>query len=327
LTEIADNQAMTLKPRIAITTGDAAGIGPEVTVKAVEDARLRNSADITLIGDDAHLRAVASRFASPSVLDTVAIEDLANLPQDIVYGADSALTGKAAAENIVRAVELWKEGKIDAMVTAPISKNAIKLAGFDFPGHTEFLAHLTDTTEFAMSFFAGELRVALMSTHLPLTDAIAFVTAERVAKLIRFCDREFANLLGRKPRIAVAGINPHASEGGMFGREESERIVPAIEECLAEGIDVSGPHPADTVFFNALRGKFNAVIAMYHDQATIPVKTTAFDRAVNVTLGLPVLRTSVDHGTAYDIAGKGIARAENMTAALELAIDLIRARK
>ncbi|HQZ82863.1 MAG TPA: 4-hydroxythreonine-4-phosphate dehydrogenase PdxA [Pyrinomonadaceae bacterium] len=325
---MADNQAMTLKPRIAITTGDAAGIGPEVAVKALEDANLRDAADIILVGDAAHLRAVAYRFSQGnSVLDAITIEDLANLPQEIVYGIDSAVTGKAAAENIVRAVELWKADKIDAIVTAPISKNAIKLAGFNFPGHTEFLAHLTDTNEFAMSFFAGTLRVALMSTHLPLTEAIAFVTAERVAKLIRFCDREFTKLLGRKPCIAVAGINPHASEGGMFGREESERIVPAIEECFAEGIDVSGPHPADTVFFNAQRGKFDAVLAMYHDQATIPVKTTAFDRAVNVTLGLPVLRTSVDHGTAYDIAGKGIANAENMTAALELAIDLVRLPK
>jgi len=323
---MADNQAMTSKPRIAITIGDAAGIGPEVAIKALDNAGLRATAEIILVGDAAHLRAVASRFTSDPVLDAVAIEDLANLTQDISYGVDSATTGKAAAENIVRAVELWKAGKIDAIVTAPISKNAIKLAGYDFPGHTEFLAHLTDTKEFAMSFFAGELRIALMSTHLPLTEAIAFVTAERVAKLIRFCDREFSKLLGRKAGIAVAGINPHASEGGMFGREESERIVPAIEECLAEGIDVSGPHPADTVFFNALRGKFDAVIAMYHDQATIPVKTTAFDRAVNVTLGLPVIRTSVDHGTAYDIAGKGIANATNMTAALELAIDLARIR-
>lgn len=319
---------MTSKPRIAITIGDAAGVGPEVTLKAVEDQALRNSAEIILVGDAAHLRAVASRLSiDKSVLDAVAIEDLANLPQAIVYGVDSPSTGKAAAENIVRAVELWKAGEIDAIVTAPISKNAIKLAGFNFPGHTEFLAHLTDTTEFAMSFFAGPLRVALMSTHLPLTEAIAYVTEERVAKLIRFCDREFAKLLGHKVRIAVAGINPHASEGGMFGREETERILPAIEDCLAEGIDVSGPHPADTVFFNATRGKFDAVIAMYHDQATIPVKTTAFDRAVNVTLGLPVIRTSVDHGTAYDIAGNGIANAANMTAAIELANELVRLGK
>lgn len=319
---------MTSKPRIAITIGDAAGIGPEVTLKAVEDQALRETADIILVGDAAHLRAVASRLSiGSSVLDEAAIEDLANLPQEIVYGVDSPSTGKAAAENIVRAVELWKAGEIDAIVTAPISKNAIKLAGFNFPGHTEFLAHLTDSTEFAMSFFAGPLRVALMSTHLPLTEAIAFVTQERVAKLIRFCDREFTKLLGRKVRIAVAGINPHASEGGMFGREESERIVPAIEDCLAEGIDVSGPHPADTVFFNAMRGKFDAVIAMYHDQATIPVKTTAFDQAVNVTLGLPVIRTSVDHGTAYDIAGNGIANAANMTAAIELASELARLGK
>lgn len=318
---------MTSKPRIAITIGDAAGIGPEVTLKAINDSAVAESAKITLVGDGTHLRTGASRFLQDrSSLEAARIEDLQNLPTSVSYGIDSAVTGKAAAENIVRAVDLWKEGQIDAIVTAPISKNAIRMAGFDFPGHTEFLAHLTDTKEFAMSFFAGQLRVALMSTHLPLTDAIRYVSREKVADLIRFCDREFGRLLRRGPNIAVAGINPHASEGGHFGTEEQEQIAPAVEECSAEGINVSGPHPADTVFVNALRGKFDAVIAMYHDQATIPVKTIAFDRAVNVTLGLPVIRTSVDHGTAYDIAGKGIASAENMAAAIELAVELAKAR-
>ncbi|KXK03342.1 MAG: 4-hydroxythreonine-4-phosphate dehydrogenase [Acidobacteria bacterium OLB17] len=318
---------MTLKPRIAITIGDAAGIGPEVTLKAIENRDFSALAEITLVGDAAHLSAVASRFCKAGKIPAVAIEDLANLPSEVVYGVDSAQTGKAAAENIVRAVELWKAGKIEAIVTAPISKNAIKLGGFDFPGHTEFLAHLTNTKEFAMSFFAGPLRVALLSTHLPLTQAIEFVTAERVSDLIRFCDREFSRLLGRRPSIAVAGINPHASEGGRFGFEERDEITPAIVDCRAASIEVTGPHPADTVFHNAMAGKFDVVVAMYHDQATIPVKTVAFDRAVNVTLGLPVIRTSVDHGTAYDIAGNGTASAENMIAAIDLAIELVRAAK
>lgn len=312
---------MTTKPRIAITIGDAAGIGPEVTLKALGDPKLSNSAEIIVVGDAAHLGNVASRFGLRPMLTSVSVDDLKNLPPNIDYGLDSAATGKAAAENIVRAVELWKSGKIDAIVTAPISKNAIRLGGYDFPGHTEFLAHLTETNEFAMSFFADSLRVILMSTHLPLTEAIKFVTTERVASLIRFGDREIQRLIGSKPRLAVAGINPHASEGGRFGTEEQRLITPAIEACRSDGIDVSGPFPADTVFFNAMRGKFDAVIAMYHDQATIPVKTIAFDRAVNVTLGLPVIRTSVDHGTAYDIAGKGIANAENMVAAIDLAIE------
>ncbi|HMU33490.1 MAG TPA: 4-hydroxythreonine-4-phosphate dehydrogenase PdxA [Pyrinomonadaceae bacterium] len=313
---------MTTKPRIAITIGDAAGIGPEVTLKALGAPKLSNSAEIIVVGDAAHLGSVASRFDLKPLPASISIDDLKNLPPSFSYGADSALTGKAAAENIVRAVELWKAGKIDAIVTAPISKNAIKLGGYDFPGHTEFLAHLTDTNEFAMSFFADSLRVILMSTHLPLTEAIKFVTTERVASLIRFGDREIQRLIGSKPRLAVAGINPHASEDGRFGTEERSLIAPAIEECRDSGIDVSGPFPADTVFFNAMRGKFDAVIAMYHDQATIPVKTLAFDRAVNVTLGLPVIRTSVDHGTAYDIAGEGLASAGNMIAAVELAVDL-----
>lgn len=312
---------MTTKPRIAITIGDAAGIGPEVTLKALEDPKFSTSAEIIVVGDAAHLSSVASRFGLRPLSGSVSVEDLGNLPPDVNFGVDSAITGMAAAENIVRAVELWRSGQIDAIVTAPISKNAIRLGGYDFPGHTEFLAHLTDTNEFAMSFFADSLRVILMSTHLPLTEAIKFITTERLAALIRFGDREIHRLIGRKPRLAVAGINPHASEGGRFGTEEQHLITPAIEACRSERIDVSGPFPADTVFFNAMRGKFDAVIAMYHDQATIPVKTIAFDRAVNVTLGLPVIRTSVDHGTAYDIAGKGIANAENMAAAIDLAIE------
>ncbi|HQY68294.1 MAG TPA: 4-hydroxythreonine-4-phosphate dehydrogenase PdxA, partial [Pyrinomonadaceae bacterium] len=212
---------------------------------------------------------------------------------------------------------------IDAIATAPISKKAIALGGYDFPGHTEFLAKLTNTERFAMSFFAGELRVILLSTHLPLTKAIELVKRNRLVDLIEFSSEQLSRLLKRSPKIAVAGLNPHASEGGLFGTEEADEITPAIEHCRELGIAVSGPYSPDTVFLRCSKGEFDAVIALYHDQATIPVKSMSFNSGVNVTLGLPLIRTSVDHGTAFEIAGKGIAECSSMTAAIDLAAKLV----
>jgi 4-hydroxythreonine-4-phosphate dehydrogenase len=220
---------------------------------------------------------------------------------------------------------LWRSGRIDAIATAPISKNALALAGYKYPGHTEFLAELTGTSEFAMSFFAGPLRVVLLTTHLSLLDAISAVKQESLIRLIRFSSVQMRALLKRDVRIAVAGLNPHASEGGMFGDEEAEEIIPAIQRCRQEfGVDVSGPFSPDTIFLRGFRGEFDAVIACYHDQATIAVKCLSFGSAVNVTLGLPLIRTSVDHGTAFDIAGKGVADASSMKAAIETAVELAR---
>ena len=295
--------------------GDAAGIGPEVVVKAIHSLPKSADFEVIVIGDSRHLENAG--------LDPACVLDLANLPDKIEMGVDSAVTGKAAAECIVRAVEMWKAGEIDAIATAPISKNSIRLGGYDFQGHTEFLAHLTGTKRFAMSFFGGDLRVVLLSTHLALTKAIEKVRKEPLVDLIEFSNSTLGKLLGRKIKIAVAGLNPHASENGMFGSEEASEIVPAVEECRIRGIDVSGPYSPDTIFLRYARAEFDAVIALYHDQATIPVKALSFNSAVNVTLGLPLIRTSVDHGTAYDIAGRGIAEFSSMTAAIRLAAELV----
>lgn len=300
--------------------GDAAGIGPEIVIKSLMSGDVR--ANCIVIGDAAQLGSVLLPSANGRSNNTIAVHDLKNLPEHFDIGVDAAVTGKAAGQNIVAAVDLWREGQIDALCTAPISKKAINMGGYDYPGHTEMLAELTGTKQFAMSFFAGDLRVVLLSTHHSLRDAIAMVEKERIAELIRFTAEQMRRLLGREPKIAVAGLNPHASEDGKFGTEERDEIVPAIEECQEAGISVSGPYAPDTVFLRGHKGEFDAIIAMYHDQATIAVKSISFGHGVNVTLGLPLIRTSVDHGTAYDIAGKGIADASSMTIAINLAAEL-----
>ncbi len=305
--------------------GDAAGIGPEIILKALSDENLRAVCRCIVIGDAAFLRRSASKLGF-LVFESGGVEivDLANLPANFEIGVDHAVTGKASAEYIEAAVSLWREKKIDAICTAPISKKAIRLGGYDFPGHTEFLAAMTGTREFAMSFFADKLRVVLLSTHLSLLNAIDLIKKDRLVDLIKFADCAFGKLLGKKVSIAVAGLNPHASEGGMFGTEERDEITPAIEYCRGvAGVDVSGPYSPDTIFLRGYKGDFDAVIALYHDQATIAVKSLSFGAGVNVTLGLPLIRTSVDHGTAYDIAGKGIAEASSMTAAIRLAGELV----
>lgn len=311
------------RPIVGITMGDAAGIGPEIVLKSLADEGLREACRCLIIGDGVVLQKSAAALGFGEI-DAAEIFDLENLPEEIQIGVDAAVTGKASAEYIETAVSLWREGKIDAICTAPISKKAIALGGYDFPGHTEFLASLTGTKDFAMSFFGGDLRVVLVSTHLSLRNAIDVVKKDKLVDVINFTSRELGKLLNKPVRLAVAGLNPHASEGGMFGSEEKDEITPAIDHCRDEfSIDVSGPHSPDTIFLRGFRGEFDAVIALYHDQATIAVKSLAFGSAVNVTLGLPLIRTSVDHGTAFDIAGKGIADASSMTAAIKLAGELV----
>ena len=332
-------EAETKLPTIGITIGDAAGIGPEISLKAVTDTELGKFCRPVLIGDVAILKKTAVAlglnfdfvaFGSGHQKHATKIEvvDLKNLPDIVETGQDAAVTGKASAECITAAVDLWKRNEIDAITTAPISKKAILLGGYNFPGHTEFLAELTGTPEFAMSFFAEKLRVVLLSTHVSLRHALELVKKDRLAKLIQFSDHQLSKLLGHKIKIAVAGLNPHASEQGMFGSEEADEIVPAIEQCRDElGIDVTGPYSPDTIFLRGFSGEFDAVIACYHDQATIAVKSLSFGSSVNVTLGLPLIRTSVDHGTAFDIAGKGIAGASSMKAAIKLAAELANLRQ
>jgi len=318
-------------PRIGITMGDAAGIGAEIILKALADENLRKICQPLIIGDGAFLQKTAKNLGlefdfaegGETSADQTAIYDLKNLTGEIKIGEDSAIAGKASAEYIETAVRLWREKKIDAIATAPISKKSINLGGYDFPGHTEFLAFLTDTPEFAMSFFAENLRVVLLSTHVSLRDAISLVKKEKLVELIRFSHREISKLIKKDACLAVAGLNPHASEGGMFGTEEQDEIMPAIAECRETfGIDVSGAFSPDTIFLRCFRGEFDGVISCYHDQATIAVKCLSFGAAVNVTLGLPLVRTSVDHGTAFDIAGENLADASSMKAAIALAAKL-----
>ena len=313
------------RPLVGITMGDAAGIGAEIILNALADAELRSKVRPVVIGDADAIRQMADMLGRSDMLATLdanspsEIIDLDNLKNGFDFGRVSATTGKAAGEYIAKAVELWKSGDIDAICTAPINKESLRLGGYDFPGHTEFLAKLTGTEKFAMSFFAEKLRVVLLSTHMPLAEAIRQVKTKNIADLIQFTDHTLSELLNRKVKIAVAGLNPHASENGMFGTEEVNEIEPAIKACAAKGIDVTGPYSPDTIFLRGFRGEFDAVIAHYHDQATIPVKAMSFGSAVNVTLGLPLIRTSVDHGTAFDIAGKGIADESSMKAAILLA--------
>src|SRR5437588_42828 len=324
------------RPRVGITMGDPAGVGPEVVLKAIAEEEVRAVCRPVIIGD-AQLLAhnartldlqcgyqivrrdeeIPAEFADPIIFH------LNNIQGHIEPGIESGTAGKAAAEYIEAAVELCAAGSIDAIATAPINKRALFLGGYRFPGHTEFLAHLTGTEAYAMGFVAQNLRVVLISTHVPLSEAIRIATRDRFEKTIRLADHELQRWGLERPRIAVAALNPHGAEGGLFGIEEASEILPAVESCkVIDRINVSGPYSADTVFLRASRGEFDAVIACYHDQAMIPVKCLSFGEAVNVTLGLPFIRTSVDHGTAFDIAGKGIAEDSSMVAAIKLAADL-----
>jgi 4-hydroxythreonine-4-phosphate dehydrogenase len=285
-------------PRVAITAGDPAGIGPEIAAKAVADARVRAACE-------------------PIVYDTRA--------PSIAPGTLSAEAGRLAYDAIVRAVADAQRGAVQAIATAPVNKEAFRLAGLPWAGHTDLLAHLTGARDVAMMFHSDTLRVVLATIHIPLAEVPRALTAAVMEKTIALTARELPKFDKIAPRIAVCGLNPHAGEHGLFGREEEEAIAPAIAKCRASGVDVSGPFPADTVFVRARGGEFDAVIACYHDQGLIPVKLVAFGEAVNVTLGLPIVRTSVDHGTAFDIAGKGIANAESMVAAVLLAARLAHA--
>ncbi|MEJ7615464.1 MAG: 4-hydroxythreonine-4-phosphate dehydrogenase PdxA [Pyrinomonadaceae bacterium] len=323
------------RPRIGITMGDPAGIGPEVVLKAVAAPEILEVCQPIIIGDAQNLVHTARTLRLPCeyevvrrgeklpVADAPLIYDLDNVRSRVLMGVESGVAGKAAAEYIETAVELCAAGKLEAMSTAPINKRALFLGGYGFPGHTEFLAHLTGAEDHAMAFVAANLRIILLSTHVPLAEAIKLVERARLVRVIKLADRELKRWGVPEPRLTVAALNPHGGEGGLFGAEEVAEIVPAIEECrLRSGINVRGPISADTVFLRAARGEFDGVVACYHDQAMIPVKCMSFGEAVNVTMGLPFIRTSVDHGTAFDIAGKGVAEHSSMVAAIRLAAEL-----
>jgi 4-hydroxythreonine-4-phosphate dehydrogenase len=283
-----------MKPRVGITVGDPAGIGPEIAAKAAGDARVLAACE-------------------PRVYDA---------PGAFVTGAVSAQAGRAAYDAIVRAVEDARAGAIDAIATAPVNKEAFALAGLPWKGHTDLLAHLTNTERVAMLFYSEQLRVVLATIHVPLADVPRLLTRDVADFTIDVTARELPRFGHARPRLAFAGLNPHAGEHGVIGIEDDEVLAPAVADARSRGIDITGPWPADTVFGRAVRGEFDAVIACYHDQGLIPVKLLAFGRAVNVTLGLPIIRTSVDHGTAFDIAGRGVADPASLVEAILVAARL-----
>lgn len=331
-------------PLLAVTMGDPAGIGPEVIVQALARRRARQGARFLIIGDERVLRRAAERVGRPlraqpvsSVLEArgsarrVCLFDLANAdPDAIPMGAVSADAGQAALESIETAVELARGRGVSGIVTAPISKEAIRLAGSPYPGHTEMLAALCGVREVAMMLVHGPLRVAHVTTHVSVREACELITRQRVESVIRLTDEALRGMGLPHPRIAVGGLNPHAGERGLFGDEEERRIAPAVQRARRAGIAVEGPLPPDTMFARHRSGEFEGVIAMLHDHGHIAVKTVAFERragrirtaGVNVTLGLPIVRTSVDHGTAFDIAGKGIADPTSMVEAIRLAAEM-----
>lgn len=315
--------------------GDPAGIGPEVIVKAFQDGEVSRFCQGVVIGDAALLRATASQF-SPA-LQIRAIRDLAearfeegrldvidlqNVPENLAKGQAVAAAGKAAMEYVRMATDLALQGQVEAITTAPINKKAIHLAGYDYPGHTEFLAEYTGTRDFALMMVGRNLRVVLATNHVPLQKVSALIDKDHIAGIIRLTHRWLCRFVTESPKIAVLGLNPHCGEDGIFGEEETRTILPAVRQTQSEGIRVTGPCPADSFFSEARNGAYDAVIAMYHDQGLIPVKMESMGHAVNLTMGLPIIRTSVDHGTAYDIVGKGIASSASLVEALKSAAYL-----
>jgi 4-hydroxythreonine-4-phosphate dehydrogenase len=324
------------KPIIAITMGDAAGVGPEIIMKALSHSGIYERSRPLVVGDAARLRqagrivgvpleirAVAEPAEGTFRYGTVDCVDLALIPDDLPWGRLSPVAGNAAFRYIERAVALALRGAADAICTAPLNKEALHAGGHLYPGHTEILAALTGTPEVSMMLMTPKLRVIHVTTHIGLIDAIARIEPSLVERTILRGHEALVRSGLPRPRIGVCGINPHAGEHGLFGRgEEEEKIEPAIRTLRAREVDVVGPLPADTLFFRAQRGDFDLVVAMYHDQGHGPVKVLGIEEGVNVTVGLPVVRTSVDHGTAFDIAGTGRADERSMLEALSQAIIL-----
>jgi 4-hydroxythreonine-4-phosphate dehydrogenase len=334
-------------PIIGISMGDPAGIGPEIIAAALSRPAIRELCRPLVIGDAEVIRqAIGFAKASLQVCavtqvsqsrfqpGTIDVFDLKNVDlRQLQLGKVSAMAGHAAFDAVRVMIDLAMKHQIDATVTAPIHKEALVLAGHHFPGHTEIFAHFTGTSDFTMMLAAGDFRVAHVSTHVSLRQACDAVTRQRVLKVIELANDACRKLGIAKPKIGVAGLNPHASDGGLFGSEEREQIIPAIEDARAKGIDIEGPQPPDTFFAKAFAGAYDICVAMYHDQGHIPVKIKGFHydaqrntwtsiKGINVSLGLPIIRTSVDHGTAFDQAGKGTASDASLIDAIEYAAKL-----
>ena len=325
-------------PLVAVTMGDPAGVGPEIVAKTFADGDFRGENRALVVGDVGVMERAISLLELPLAVNevsgpeearfeegTVDVVRASELPEDLAFGELDARAGDAAFRYVERAIELASAGRVAAMATAPLNKEAMHLAGHKYPGHTEILAELTGTKDYAMMLVTPELKVIHVSTHVALKEAVERATTERELAVIRLADASLRKLGVENPKVAVAGLNPHAGENGLFGTEDAERLRPAVEEARGEGIEATGPWPPDTVMMRARRGEFDIVVVQYHDQGHIPVKLMGFDTGVNVTVGLQFFRTSVDHGTAFDIAGTGKADHASMRAALDLARTLAEA--
>jgi 4-hydroxythreonine-4-phosphate dehydrogenase len=329
------------KPILAVTLGDAAGSGPELIAKALADPEVRSAcrpvvigdagvmrAAVALTGSSARVRAVASVAEAGEEAGVIDVIDLANLEvAKLVRGQISAVTGAAAYAAIKRAVELTLAGETHAVVTSAINKAALHAAGYRYDGHTELLAELCGKPKVTMMLVAGKLRVCHVSTHVSLAQAVQRARPERILQVIQLADDGVRQLGIAQPHIAVAGLNPHAGEGGIFGTEEIEYISPAVEEAKRRGFRVSGPYAGDTVFYRTLQGEFDCAIAMYHDQGHVAAKMLGIWQGVNVTLGLPIIRTSVEHGTDFANAGKGTGDPRSLVQALKLAAQMAAHRR
>jgi len=318
-----------MRPRIAVTMGDPAGVGPEIVVQALRFPEVVSICRPVVYGDAGILRRAAAVLGQAvEVADggesgpgRIVVRSLSSLsPDEVPFGRISEAGSRAMADYIREAARDALAGRVDGVVTCPITKEGLKMAGVPFPGHTEFLADLCGGADVVMMLAGDRLRVALVTIHVALRKALELLSLPVIVRTIRITHDFFRKYMGTDaPRIAVAGVNPHAGEGGLFGDEEETMVAPAVAACRKEGIDASGPYPPDTLFFRAYRGEFDVVVAMTHDQGLIPLKLVHFEDGVNVTMGLPVIRTSVDHGTAYDIAGKGVASPGSLLAAIRLA--------
>jgi 4-hydroxythreonine-4-phosphate dehydrogenase len=330
---------MSEMPLIAITMGDPCGCGPEIIVKALQAPdiftvcrpfvigdRLALERALAVCGSNLEIHPITEPEEAPAAPEnSIPLLELSQLPEaDLRYARPTAASGDAVYRYICAAARLCLEGRAAAMVTAPISKEAMNRAGHDYPGHTELLAELCGTDDFVMMLAGDVLRVSLVTIHEALADIPRLINFEQVLKTIRITSAGVARLTGKsRPHLAVLALNPHCGEGGMFGGEERQIIAPAILAAQAEGIDAVGPLSADTLFFFAGQGAYDGVVAMYHDQGLIPLKMLHFDDGVNITLGLPIIRTSVDHGTAYDLAGTGRASEKSLLAAIRMAVRMV----
>jgi 4-hydroxythreonine-4-phosphate dehydrogenase len=323
--EVSSNVLNTMPQlkKIAITLGDPAGIGPEIVLKSLMSREVTEICRPLIIGSRAVIKATSEKMSIPfdtrthDVLDTGKITN-----RDFAKGMSTIEGGRDCVSYIKKAVELAMLKVVDAIVTAPISKESLKMAGFTWPGHTEMLAELTGTKDYAMVLCGGPLKIILATIHTALRNVPDMVTRERIVKTIVLAKKACDLTDIKEPRIAVAGLNPHAGEAGIFGNEERLEIAPAVDEAQRMGISVTGPYPADALFHKAYKGEFDIIVCMYHDQGLIPLKMIAFDKGVNMTVGLPFVRTSPDHGTAYDIAWKGIADPTSLIEAIKLAAAL-----